>query len=146
NAVSLLSPDGACSLRVCRPNDREFLDGLSLVACHVGIHSSVSDGISCRHHRSPAAGGWPAGLGPEPGHRRLVELTHTTALLAPKCQSFPDNLIACFPASRSWNDHVRTEGNLLRCVSPLSGVKRTWALALQMSAFDPKRTSRPNPS
>src|SRR5262249_1350850 len=46
-----------------RPN-REFLDGLSLVACHVGILSSLSDGISRRHHRSPAAGGWPAGQDP----------------------------------------------------------------------------------
>src|SRR5262249_53094576 len=61
-------------------------------------------------------------------------------LLAPKGQSFLDNLIACFPASRSWNDHVRTEGNLLRCMSPLLGVKRTWRLHCEMSAFDPKRT------
>ena len=28
----------------------------------------------------------------------------------------------------------------LRCTCPLLGVKRTWAVALQMSAFDPKRT------
>src|SRR5262245_16581708 len=111
-----------------------------LVAWHVGILSSVNDGISCRHHRNPAAGPQPAGLDPERGHRRLVELTHTTALLAPKGQSFLDNLIACFPASRSWNDHVRTEGNLLRCMSPLLGVKRTWRLHCEMSAFDPKRT------
>jgi len=34
----------------------------------------VNDGISCRHHRNPAAGPQPAGLDPERGHRRLVEL------------------------------------------------------------------------
>src|SRR5262245_8293369 len=28
----------------------------------------------------------------------------------------------------------------LRCECPLLGVKRTWAIALQMSAYDPKRT------
>ena len=28
----------------------------------------------------------------------------------------------------------------LHCTCPLSGVKRTWASALHMSAFDPKRT------
>ena len=30
---------------------------------------------------------------------------------------------------------------LVRCKCPLLGVKRTWRFALQMSAFDPKRTS-----
>ena len=29
----------------------------------------------------------------------------------------------------------------LHCTCPLLGVKRTWAGAVQMSAFDPKRTS-----
>ena len=28
----------------------------------------------------------------------------------------------------------------MHCTCPLSGVKRTWAGAVQMSAFDPKRT------
>jgi hypothetical protein len=32
-------------------------------------------------------------------------------------------------------------GNLAFCRCPLSGAKRTWACALQMSANDPKRTS-----
>src|SRR5262249_1179469 len=31
---------------------------------------------------------------------------------------------------------------VLRSTCPLSGVKRTWAGALQMSAFDPKRTTK----
>jgi hypothetical protein len=30
---------------------------------------------------------------------------------------------------------------LVRCKCPLLGAKRTWLFALQMSAFDPKRTS-----
>jgi hypothetical protein len=34
----------------------------------------------------------------------LVEPSHTTALLAPKCQSFLDNLIAGFSQNGSWND------------------------------------------
>ena len=29
----------------------------------------------------------------------------------------------------------------LHCTCPLSGVKRTWLFAAQMSAFDPNRTS-----
>ena len=32
----------------------------------------------------------------------------------------------------------------LQCTCPLSGVKRTYLLALHMSAFDPKRTSPPS--
>ena len=31
---------------------------------------------------------------------------------------------------------------LVRCPCPLSGVKRTWVIAAQISAFDPKRTWR----
>ena len=34
----------------------------------------------------------------------------------------------------------------LHCTCPLSGVKRTWRFALQMSAFDPKRTFSVTPS
>jgi hypothetical protein len=30
---------------------------------------------------------------------------------------------------------------LVHCKCPLSGVKRTWPIAVQMSAYDPKRTS-----
>jgi len=35
---------------------------------------------------------------------------------------------------------MRVERGRMRQRCPLSGIKRTWASALQMSAFDPKRT------
>src|SRR5262245_8401073 len=36
---------------------------------------------------------------------------------------------------------AQSRHELLHCTCPLSGVKRTWRFALQMFAFDPKRTS-----
>src|SRR5262249_2797474 len=42
----------------------KFLDGLALVVCHSGILFSLSDGIVCRHHRSPALAMKPAGQDP----------------------------------------------------------------------------------
>jgi hypothetical protein len=43
--------------------------------------------------------------GQDPGTRlcNLVEPSHTTALLAPKCQSFLDNLIAGFSQNGLWS-------------------------------------------
>ena len=38
---------------------------------------------------------------------------------------------------------ARSRHSELHCTCPLSGVKRTCPFALQMSAFDPKRTSGP---
>jgi hypothetical protein len=65
----------------------------------IGILRSVSDGVSRRHHRSPALATKPAGQDSGTRPCRLVEPSHTTALLAPKCQSFLDNLIAGFQPS-----------------------------------------------
>src|SRR5262249_22420702 len=89
-----------CALAGCA--SFKFLDGLALVACHGGILSSLSDGIVCRHHRSPALAMKPAGE--DPGSATALGTMHSTALLGEKSQSFPDNLIACFPPSRSTDE------------------------------------------
>jgi hypothetical protein len=36
---------------------------------------------------------------------------------------------------------AQSRHELVHCTCPLSGVKRTWPIAVQMSAYDPKRTS-----
>jgi hypothetical protein len=75
----------------------------------------------------------------------------TTAPNAAECQSFLDNLVAGLPTIRASDYWVGTSAfggesdmTILRGACPLLwsllGVKRTWACAPHMCAFDPKRT------
>src|ERR1700678_2742996 len=72
--------------------------GLRLRAALVDLESRKT---SRRHHRSPAVARKPAGQNPVTRPCRLVGRSHITALLAPKCQFFLDNLIAGFSARES---------------------------------------------
>src|SRR5262249_53349997 len=81
-----------CALAGCA--SCKFLDGLALVACHGGILSSLSDGIVCRHHRSPALAMKPAGQDP-----RSATTLGTSAVplcLARKASPFPIILLLGF--------------------------------------------------
>src|SRR5262249_11367874 len=111
-----------------RPN-REFLDGLSLVACHVGILSSLSDGILRRHHRSPAAGEWPAGQ--DPRAKPHSELRTVPLCSARNASPFSIILLLVFPPGRSWNDHAL-----------LSGMSPKLPRAIPAQAASPRYTER----
>jgi hypothetical protein len=58
------------------------------------------------------------------------------------CQGAEANRASVATHPGSSNDDARYwhKAGIRQC--PLSGVKRTWHFAAQMSAFDPKRTSR----
>jgi hypothetical protein len=71
---------------------------------HGALHS-VDDGECRRHHRSPAMAARPAGQDSE--MLIAAQNGHSTALFAPECQSFLDNLRAGFGAKESANDSVR---------------------------------------
>ena len=79
----------------------------------IGILRLVADGVSRRHHRSPALASKPARRDPETRRCRLVEQSHTTARSRHECQSILDNLIAGFSqnleASVRWHGMVVPE-------------------------------------
>jgi hypothetical protein len=72
----------------------------------IGILQSVADGVSRRHHRSPALASKPAGQDPGTRRCRLIEQSHTTARFHHERQFFLDNLIARFSQNGSWNAAV----------------------------------------
>src|SRR5262245_66004840 len=81
-----------CALAGCA--SFKFLDGLALVACHGGILSSLSDGIVCRHHRSPALAMKPAGQ--DPGSATTLGTSAVQLCLARKASSFRLVLLLVF--------------------------------------------------
>jgi hypothetical protein len=106
----------------------------------IGILRSVRDGQSCRHHRSPALAIKPAGQDSRNEARPPRRASHTTALLAPKCQSFLDNLIAGFSQNGSCNDV-----SALRAAVTLPRRGKNAKLGLNLAGADPcRKTARTN--
>src|SRR6266702_6087459 len=74
-----------CTIVALRGGGQEYKLGVGEL--HRDLRS-VSNGVSRRHHRSPAMARKPAGQDPGTRQYRLVEDSHTSALFAPGIQSF----------------------------------------------------------
>ena len=74
-----------CTIVALRGGGQEYKLGVG--EFHRDLRS-VSNGVSRRHHRSPAMARKPAGQDPGTRQYRPIENSHTSALFAPGIQSF----------------------------------------------------------
>ena len=95
-----LSPDGSCRWALAGRASFDFLDGL--VAWHVGILSSLVDGILCRLTIEPRSRRIAGGAGSRAIRTRASSVV--TLWSRPKASPFYDNLVAMIEPQRSWSD------------------------------------------